>query len=438
MQTTIILIGIALVAAIAIVFFGIMGNGGSHSPITDLLGVETLFNDMRRSAPDGRCVVYISTVYEKLRISAEDAEIDRAARYTTEHIKALCASGRGRAARVDGNNYVAVISCSEDAAERFCAGFMHDDKRLADDIEASIGVYAADGGTDFKTAAGYAKKISRQAKNRELKYLICDKKSLAAVIEKDEIEKNIESLIDNDEFHLMFQPLVDAHDERIIGCEALIRLRSAHGSVLPDNFLDIIQREKLNLKFDLYVYRKCCIWAKRHLEKNLRITCNFSRSALASENLPRYLKCINDELGLKYSAVAIEVTEDSVEPDFEQLRSNIAELKESGFGICLDDFGKAFTFIGDISRLRPDVIKIDKVMLYDAAADEQGRMVFENIVQLAKKMDATVLCEGVETEWQRNMAKAAQCDVLQGYYFYRPMPEDEFDKLIENTGGAAV
>lgn len=434
MQAMVILIGVIIVAAIAVVFFGVMGNGNAgQSPITDMLGVETYFNGEKMNDLNRRYVIYISTVYEKLRISAENDEISRAADYTLKHIRELCSDGSAKAARVDGNNYVVAASCDKENIEKFCASLLHDDERLADDIEASVGVYyACDAEVDFKTAAGYAKKISRQAKNLDEKYRICDKNALSKVIEKDNIEKNIERLIDNDEFYLMFQPLVDAQSEKIIGCEALIRLRGNHGNIMPDNFLDIIQREKLNLKFDLYVYRKCCVWARRHADENLHITCNFSRSALSCENLPQYLMKINREVGLKYSAVAIEITEDSVAPDFEQLRNNIFELKENGFSICLDDFGKAFTSLGDISRLNPDVIKIDKIMLYDAQ-DKQGLMVFENIVQLAKKMNSVVLCEGIETEQQRDLAKKSGCDIMQGFYFYKPLPEEEFNKLINNA-----
>ena len=100
--------------------------------------------------------------------------------------------------------------------------------------------------------------------------------------------------------------------------------------------------------------------------------------------MPDYIKNINRKYNPDYSAVMIEITDDCVSPDFELLKNNIKELKNSGFGICLDDFGKTFTLLSDISGLYPDVIKIDKTMLYNAK-DEQGRLVFENIVQLAKK-----------------------------------------------------
>ncbi len=230
----------------------------------------------------------------------------------------------------------------------------------------------------------------------------------------------------------MFQPFISAENEKIVGCEALVRLHRKKGNIMPDNFLDIIQKEKLNLKFDLYVYRKCCMWAKKHTNSNIKITCNFSRATLSHEETPKYIKSINNELKVDFSSVAIEITEDCVVTDFELFKKNIIELKENGFNICLDDFGKAFTSLGDISKLKPDVIKIDKTMLHNAD-DEQGQLVFENIVQLAKKMNSIVLCEGIETEEQKNAVKAAGCDIMQGYYFYKPMHENEFDELLNQA-----
>lgn len=150
---------------------------------------------------------------------------------------------------------------------------------------------------------------------------------------------------------------------------------------------------------------------------NIKITCNFSRITLSSNGVPDYIKNINRKYNLDYSAVMIEITDDCISPDFELSKNNIKELKNSGFGICLDDFGKAFTSLSDISGLYPDVIKIDKTMLYNAK-DDQGRLVFENIVQLAKKMNSTVLCEGVETMEQKKAVKAAGCEIMQGFYFY--------------------
>ena len=433
MQAAILFIGIIMVITIAVIFFGIMGNGSKkQSPITDMLGTETFFNDIKMRDSKKRYVIYVSAGYEKLRMLSENDNISRANRYIRRHILNLCSEGRGKAAKVDGNNYIAVAECESRDIKKFCTDILNEDNRLADDTEISMGIYQVSDDINFKTAAGYAKKISRQAKNTDDKYFICNKNTLSDIIEKDTIEKNIEKLIYNDDFYLMFQPFISAENEKIVGCEALVRLHRKKGNIMPDNFLDIIQKEKLNLKFDLYVYRKCCMWAKKHSNSNIKITCNFSRATLSHEETPKYIKSINNELKVDFSSVAIEITEDCVVTDFELFKKNIIELKENGFNICLDDFGKAFTSLGDISKLKPDVIKIDKTMLHNAD-DEQGQLVFENIVQLAKKMNSIVLCEGIETEEQKNAVKAAGCDIMQGYYFYKPMHENEFDELLNQA-----
>ena len=244
---------------------------------------------------------------------------------------------------------------------------------------------------------------------------------------------NVKACMENDEFYQQFQPFVSAKSGKIIGCEALTRLRGKDGNVImPSDFLPIIESEKLGTEFDLYVYKSCCKWAVSRKKENLFITCNFSRGTLSEKDIVDKIKNINDNLGVPYNTTAIEIIEDCINGNADMLYSNIRKLKKHGFKICLDDFGKDYTSLRDISAFLPNVIKLDKSIL-SAADAGHGKLILENLVSMAKQIGAYVLCEGVETETQVRIAKECGCDIFQGFYYYKPMDSDLFDKLLKEN-----
>lgn len=431
MGMIIILVSIAIVILIAVIFFGVMGNGArdnGYVELTNLQGVEKHY----KKCIDAGCayVLYIGVLHKDADIKVSYTQVSAETESVEKYIMQFCAVYDAKAAKVDGKNYVFAVRTDRDTIEKMCRELLN---RSAKYMEISIGIYIADSDEQsFKKAAGYAKKIARRAVSSKDRCLTYDKESIGNVLETDEIEKNIEASIDKDEFYLLFQPFVDAKSGGIVGCEALARLRSkGKNEVLPRGFLHAIKNEKLNAKFDLYVYRKCCEWTKKRENSGLIVTCNFSRQTLSEKNFSEKISEIDRELGTDPGAVAIEVIEDYVVTESVNLMENIARLRENGHKICLDDFGKAYTSIGDILEFSPDVIKIDKSMLY-SSEETKGKTVFDSIVRLAKEMHFTVLCEGVETEEQMNIAKSAGCDVLQGFYFFKPLKESQFDNVLKN------
>lgn len=251
------------------------------------------------------------------------------------------------------------------------------------------------------------------------------------LIELNELteRKKMEKFMNDNDFYQVFQPFIDSKTEKIVGCEALTRLNGEDESdTMPDSFLKKIKKENLFDKFDMFVFKKCCEWVKNS-ETDMVITCNFSRRTLAEDGMAEEIIKTADSVGVKHSTVAVEITEDAVKDCDDGIRRNISELKEEGFKIYLDDFGKAYTSISDLSAFRPDVIKLDRGMLDDIQTDE-GRQTLESVIKLIKECGAKALCEGIESKEQADIVKELGCDLMQGYYFYKPMRAEKPTDLI--------
>lgn len=437
METAIILLGALIAVISAVVFFGVFEKEkNAEFNMTEISSIARAENVFERLAEkDGECTaIYIGMFYQSLYINADSDKLIKARLSAEKKIKEFCGIFGGASARVDGNNYVVVWGAPRQETERFCKSFSGLNGGAESFADVSIGAYIARGGAcDFQTAAGYAKKAARFVKNSGTEYKICSGRELDEVIDNENIEKNIEKFIDNDSFYPVFQPYYDAHTNKILGCEVLSRLDlDRTDGVLPSEFLQVIKRDKeLCVKFDLYTFKKCCEWSVKNADKKISVTCNFSRLTLLSENSASDIIDIAQKTGADFKRIIIEIEDGHTDGGFEILRANTALLKKSGFKICLDDFGKGNTALGELSELMPDIIGIDKSVLYGAKND-CGEAVFGGAVRLAKEMNALVLCEGIETEAQAESAKKAECDILQGYFFCKPVNADTLENLLKN------
>ena len=418
----------AAAVLLALLFFGVYKTDKSDAgtELSSLAGVEREYERIIKS--NGKCdVIYIGMSYEALHLHADNEKRIKICTIAEEKILDYCDS-HGTGARVDGNNFI--LAATEDKAGA---------RALAQDLAAaesfkplhiSVGVFEATC-EDFRKASGYAKKAARSV--GESGYLSCGAEEMKSILEKEHIEKNIEEFIKNDSFYLMFQPFTDAKTGAVVGCEALARLKSASDEeILPGKFLASVKKEKLCREFDLYMLKKCCDWAAENSGYGIFIACNFSRTTLLSKNICGDMLAVTESYGMGTDKIIIEVADERTDENFKMLVENISDIKGAGFKICLDDFGKGYTALGELSVLLPDIIGIDKSVLYGTAND-RGASVFKNAVRLAGEMKAKVLCEGIETGEQARSARDAGCDILQGYYICRPISEKELGNMLKNN-----
>ena len=287
----------------------------------------------------------------------------------------------------------------------------------------------------FKTALSRAKQACSIAEDKNILYCQWDSSNGKAFERKIKIENNIQNEIDNNRFFLEYQPILDAKTNKVMGAEVLSRLNSATEGVLtPHLFLSAVNNVGLNQKFDYYIFEKNCKWISSDKENRIKYvyTINFSRSTLCDENFAENIINITEKYGVDYSCIAIEILEDKNLNENQRtvMVANLARLKQKGILILLDDFGKGYTSFGDLTEFDINIVKIDKAITQNSIT-ESGFLILKNIIRTAHDLGFKTLCEGIETEEHKNTAVSAGCDILQGYYFYRPMPVTQLEKLFE-------
>lgn len=287
----------------------------------------------------------------------------------------------------------------------------------------------------FKTALSRAKQACSMAEDQDILYCRWDSSNGKEFERKIKIENNIQNEIENNRFFLEYQPILDAKTGGFVGAEVLSRLNShSDGILTPNAFLSAVNNVGLNEKFDYYIFEKNCKWISNNKDQRAGYvyTINFSRQTLCDEKFSDNVIEIVEQYGLNYNCLAVEVLEDKnlTKEEREIITKNLTILKEKGILILLDDFGKGYTSFSDMANFDISIVKIDKDITQNAT-NKTGLLILKNIIRTARELGFMTLCEGVETEEQKKIAVEAGCDMLQGYYFYRPMPVSRLEELFD-------
>ncbi len=256
-----------------------------------------------------------------------------------------------------------------------------------------------------------------------------------------EVNENIQNILkglENDEFKMYLQFIVDNKTKKIVAAEALSRwISKEKGIIGPGNYISIMEDTGLITRHDFYMFSLAC----RQLEKwkntryeDISISCNFTRITLSEEDFAENLKNICEKYDFDRSKLAIEITEDAMEKDMGIATRNVLVCKELGFKVYLDDLGCGYTSLSNLCDYPIDVVKIDRDILLKTET-QRGRDLFSGIIALAHCIGAQVVCEGVETEGQNTLVSETKCDYIQGWYYSKALPPEECE-LFANSYSA--
>lgn len=408
-------------------------------------GIGKIENDFEKAgnARENRSVIYISISLDEVKRLYSESKAGR----VYEQMKRIllnhfCFGINGDIALYGKENFIAlnnldsekitrhIDKCFEEINEEFV-------KHGAVNVVRVNCGYICTSATDvtFKTALGRAKQACSMAEDKETLYCEWDISNGLVFERKLKIENNIQSEIDNNRFFLEYQPILDAKTDRIMGAEVLARLNSpTEGVLTPGVFLEAVNNVGLNEKFDYYIFEKNCKWISGDKENRVRFlyTVNFSRHTLCDSDFAERVIRITEKYGIDCSCIAIEILEDkNIDGDEKSaLIKNLTLLKEKGVQFLLDDFGKGYTSFGDLSDFDISIVKIDKDITQNVTNDT-GFLILKNIIRTAHDLGFRTLCEGIETEEHKRLVIDAGCDLLQGFYFYHPMPVVRLEALLK-------
>jgi len=408
-------------------------------------GINKIENDFEKArvSSKNRSIIYISMSLDGMKRLYSESKAAR----MYEQIKRilfryLCLGTDGEITLYGNENFVALNSLKSDEITSHIDNCFKEINEtfvkygVVNVVNINFG-YHITSSTDvpFKTALSRAKQACSIANHKNVLYYEWDSSDGKEFERKIKIENNIQNEIENNRFFLEYQPILDAKTNKIMGAEVLSRLNSATEGVLtPYFFLSAVNNVGLNEKFDYYIFEKNCKWISCDKETRTKYvyTINFSRYTLCDQNLADNIINIIEKYDIDYSCIAVEILEDRDLKKEEKaiLTKNLARLKEKGILILLDDFGKGYTSFGDLAEFDISIVKIDKEITQNAI-NETGFLILKNIIRTAHDLGFKTLCEGIETQEHKNLVEKAGCDMLQGYYFYRPMPITQLEKLFE-------
>lgn len=247
----------------------------------------------------------------------------------------------------------------------------------------------------------------------------------------------IERSLELEQFELHYQPKYDLKLGRFAGAEALVRWRHPElGLLSPANFILFAEQSDLIIKIDHYVLEKVCKQLDEWRGKGQRllpISVNISKRTLFTGNIINHLIKVTDKYNINPMLLEIEIVESPSLQDILLLLSIVKKFKNLKVKIAIDDFGTGYSSLSYIKKIPFDVIKIDKAFLDDVDIDQKSRLMIKNIIDLAHILDAYVVMEGVQDERQVKMLEEMGADSIQGFYYSRPLPPEEYQAFLEDN-----
>lgn len=337
-------------------------------------------------------------------------------------------------ALVDGHDHNELCCRLEELCSRLQSYSIWPQNRLA--IVPAIGVFQMRDRSlslDFcLDCAGIARK-SRKGKFA-FHYAFYDERVKEEIYRNKRIEAVMKSALENGEFTAYYQPQYDADTKRIVGAEALVRWVRPEGEIIsPGDFIPLFEKNGFISELDRYMFRAVCgqqkVWEAQGYDV-VPISVNVSRMLLYDLNFVENYNQIREETGVEVNCVEIEITESVFFDNQPRLLDTIRHLHQSGYRILLDDFGTGYSSMAMLNNMSFDTLKIDKSFV-DNIGDERGNKIVDGIIRLAGSLGLSTIAEGVETGEQYEYLKTRGCDVIQGYYFGRPMTAEAFEKLLD-------
>ena len=259
-------------------------------------------------------------------------------------------------------------------------------------------------------------------------------RQMSQEIEKEQrIVNSMKSALENHEFVVYYQPKYGLSDNQIAGAEALVRWKHPErGMISPGEFIPVFERNGFITKLDYYVWEQTCIQLRRWLDEGkqpLPISVNLSRISLYNKEVVEVICDLVDKYQIPRSLFQVELTESAYNTNPKAVQEMMQRLREEGFYILMDDFGSGYSSLNVLKDIVVDVLKMD--MKFFSGDDKEGRgeNIMAAVIRMAKWLNMPVVAEGVERIEQVEFLRSIGCEYVQGYYFAKPMPVEEYEKL---------
>lgn len=250
------------------------------------------------------------------------------------------------------------------------------------------------------------------------------------------------SAMDNGEFTFYLQPKCILQTGKIIGSEALVRWISPEkGFISPGQFIPLLEKNGFINKLDVYIWDKVCQTIRRWLDEGrtaLPISINVSRADIYSMDVVRILKGMIEKYNISTEYIEIEITESAYVENGSVIKDTEKAFKNAGFKILIDDFGSGYSSLNMLKDIDADVLKLDmKFLDLNPENNDKGVSIITAVLDMARQLDIPAIAEGIETDEQLKLLEILGCEYAQGYYYYKPMPISDYEKLVDDKDNVA-
>ncbi len=251
----------------------------------------------------------------------------------------------------------------------------------------------------------------------------------------DQVQEKQQQALDNEEFMVYYQPKYDPRTNELRGAEALIRWQSPDfGFVPPGKIIPIFEKNGFVTEIDHYMITHVARDQKAWLDKGYKcvpVSVNVSRAHFIESDLAEQIRDMVDKEGAPHNLIEIELTESAFFDDKNAMIETIEKLKSYGFAVSMDDFGSGYSSLNSLKDMPLDVLKLDAEFFRGDNKGDRGEIVVSEAIRLAKSLNMRTVAEGVEVKEQVDFLAGQGCDMIQGYYFAKPMPKNDYEERMK-------
>lgn len=345
-------------------------------------------------------------------------------------------------ARLGGDNFVCLVKKENEekllrTLSSFRVNISIDDIVHSVDIASRIGIYHIKENDNFSDAmnrSSVAINVAKKSVHHD--HIIFQE----VMIERSEHIKKIsgmfQSALENHEYITYYQPKVSLDSMQLCGSEALVRWKHQGTIVQPGDFIPVLEQNGNICVLDFYILETVCQDIRRWIEAGIepvRVSVNFSKIHLHNRSLAKDVLSVLDKYHIDHKYIEIELTETSAYDDFDTLCSFVSTLRQNGVYTSIDDFGTGYSSLNLLKNLPVNVIKLDKSFLDGiTGSDKDDTIIIKAMIDMANALKMEVICEGIETKAQASLLKELGCSKIQGFWFDRPLPVQDYEKRLEN------
>ncbi|MGE5491464.1 MAG: EAL domain-containing protein [Actinomycetota bacterium] len=347
-------------------------------------------------------------------------------------------------ARLGGDEFLIVLNglahgddtsnIAEKIVSAFAAPFQVEDRELVTSPSIGIAIYPDDGtdATELLRNADLAMYEAKEAGRNTYRFF--DRKMNADAVERMNLLGKLRGAAERGELVLHYQPQVDLHTGAVVGAEALLRWYHPElGLVPPGRFIPIAEDSGLIVPIGTWVLQEACrqavAWQRAGLPPVV-VAVNLSAVQFRTPEIYDTVVSALEESGLDARWLELEITESILIRDTESVLEKATRLKELGLKLSIDDFGTGYSSLSYLKRFPVDKLKVDRSFVRDMATDPEDAALVQAIVQMAKTLGLKTIAEGVETQAVLDHLRLSHCDEVQGFFFGRPMPAEDFETYL--------